>query len=93
MKARIAWAIVAGFATSELAQADTFAGYSCLTDCSAHEAGYEWAEQHGVDDESNCNTPSQSFNEGCAAYVEENAASPPSSAQDDDDDSDADDDE
>lgn len=91
MKARIAWAAAAGVAASGLAHADTFAGYTCLTDCSGHKAGYEWAEQHDIDDESACSTASHSFNEGCAAYVDENGGSFASSA--DDDDSDADDDE
>jgi len=25
-----------------------FHGYPCTVDCSGHEAGYEWAEEHGV---------------------------------------------
>jgi hypothetical protein len=34
-----------------------------------HYAGYEWAEEHG----GNCNGRSQSFNEGCEDYEEQEA--------------------
>ena len=54
--------------------ADSFGGYECTEDCSGHQAGYDWAEQNGIDDESSCSTPSDSFNQGCESYVEENAA-------------------
>jgi outer membrane protease len=57
------------------ANAATFDGNTCLGDCSGHQAGYDWAEQNDVDDESSCSTPSTSFNQGCESYVEENAAS------------------
>jgi len=57
------------------AHAATFDGNTCLGDCSGHQAGYDWAEQNDVDDESSCSTPSASFNQGCESYVEENAAS------------------
>jgi hypothetical protein len=55
----------------------TFAGSPCTSDCSGHEAGYNWAEGHGIDDESDCDTAgdtsnSPSFAEGCRAYVQEN---------------------
>lgn len=50
----------------------TFHGYECTEDCSGHEAGYEWAEENDVDDTYDCDGNSQSFNEGCEAYVEEN---------------------
>ena len=51
---------------------DTFNGYGCTEDCSGHEAGYEWAEENDIDDEYDCDGNSDSFNEGCTAYVEEN---------------------
>ena len=60
---------------STTASADTFDGNPCLGDCSGHQAGYDWAEQNGIDDESSCSTPSASFNQGCESYVEENAIS------------------
>lgn len=49
-----------------------FRGYACTQDCSGHEAGYEWAEEEGIEDEEDCTGWSQSFIEGCQAYVEEN---------------------
>jgi hypothetical protein len=54
------------------ARAYTFHGYDCTDDCSGHEAGYEWAEENDIDDEDECESHSESFNEGCRAYVEEN---------------------
>lgn len=50
----------------------TFHGYECTDDCSGHEAGYEWAEDNDIADEADCDGNSNSFNEGCQAYVEEN---------------------
>jgi len=50
-----------------------YKGYPCTVDCSGHEAGYDWAEANDIDDESDCTGNSQSFIEGCMAYVEENA--------------------
>lgn len=64
-------ALVLGIAT---ANAATFDGNTCLGDCSGHQAGYDWAEQNDIDDESSCSTSSASFNEGCESYVEENTA-------------------
>jgi hypothetical protein len=49
-----------------------FHGYRCTVDCSGHEAGYKWAEDHDIDDVDNCGGNSQSFIEGCQAWVEEN---------------------
>ncbi len=42
---------------------------------SGHQAGYDWAEQNGITDESACeeagdHSNSPSFAEGCAEYVE-----------------------
>lgn len=51
---------------------DTFYGYRCTEDCSGHEAGYDWAERNGINDIYDCDGNSQSFIEGCQAYVEEN---------------------
>lgn len=50
----------------------TFNGYDCIDDCSGHEAGYSWAEENSIYDEYDCNGNSNSFNEGCTSYVEEN---------------------
>src|SRR5882757_4889224 len=51
-----------------------FKGYDCTVDCSGHEAGYKWAEQHDIDSEDDCETAgdhsnSPSFAEGCKAFV------------------------
>jgi hypothetical protein len=52
-------------------QDETYADLDCTGNCSEHEAGYKWAEQHSIDDEDYCPVgPSQSFQEGCIAYVQ-----------------------
>lgn len=48
-----------------------FHGYPCTVDCSGHEAGYQWAGDHGIVDKDDCTGNSDSFIEGCKAYVEE----------------------
>ncbi len=48
-----------------------FGGYPCTQDCSGHEAGYEWAQEKGIDDPDDCGGNSDSFIEGCQAYAEE----------------------
>lgn len=50
----------------------TYNGYECTEDCSGHEAGYNWAEENDISDEYDCDGNSNSFNEGCVSYVEEN---------------------
>jgi hypothetical protein len=52
-----------------------FAGYECTVDCSGHEAGYKWAEEHDISDGDDCDqagehSNSPSFAEGCHAYVD-----------------------
>ncbi len=47
-------------------------GYDCTEDCSGHDAGYQWAEDEGIDDADNCDRNSESFIEGCEVYVQEN---------------------
>lgn len=49
----------------------TFNGDECTDDCSGHEAGYNWAEEKGIDDPSDCGGNSTSFIEGCESYTEE----------------------
>ena len=49
-----------------------FNGYECTEDCSGHEAGYDWAEENGIESEDDCGGNSDSFIEGCYSYVEEN---------------------
>lgn len=48
---------------------ETFGGYECTEDCSGHQAGYDWAEEHGIDDPDTCGGKSQSFIEGCMAFA------------------------
>jgi hypothetical protein len=57
---------------STAAQAGEFHGYTCTEDCSGHEAGYAWAEEHDITDPDQCGGNSESFIEGCRAYAEEN---------------------
>jgi hypothetical protein len=64
---------------------DTFHGDPCTSDCSGHQAGYDWAEKHDIDDEDSCGGNSESFIEGCKAYVREQQGM---SADDDSEDSD-----
>ena len=46
------------------------ATYDCLGDCLGHQAGYEWAQQNSIINESDCDGNSDSFNKGCVNYVE-----------------------
>ena len=79
----------------------TFKGYECTANCEGHEAGYEWAEEKGIDDPDDCGGNSESFIEGCRAYAEEQNGFPASNgsfsggrygSDDDDDDDDNDND-
>jgi opacity protein-like surface antigen len=87
MKTLFVMALLVSVLGSATATAATFDGYQCKGDCSGHQAGYDWAEQNDVDDESSCSTPSASFNEGCQSYVDEGSesSSGASSLNDDDD--------
>ena len=51
---------------------NTFRGNTCIDDCSGHKAGYDWAEEQGITDPSDCGGNSNSFIEGCESYAEEN---------------------
>ena len=50
---------------------ESFDGNPCVGDCSGHEAGYQWAQENGIDDPGNCGGNSNSFIEGCQSYAEE----------------------
>jgi len=71
---------------------DDFNGYPCTQDCSGHQAGYDWAQQNGITDPSQCGGSSQSFSEGCQSYAGQNAGfgyqDPDDEDTDDDGDSD-----
>lgn len=45
---------------------------SCTSDCSGHEAGWEWAETYEICDPDYDNGNSDSFNEGVNQWTEEN---------------------
>lgn len=57
--------------TAQTYQPLQFRGYACTQDCSGHQAGYDWAAAHGIDEPENCGGRSQSFIEGCRAYAVE----------------------
>lgn len=65
-----------------------FKGYGCTGDCSGHEAGYEWAELHDIDDPDDCGEKSDSFIEGCRAYALEQSGDGSSDDSDGDKDED-----
>lgn len=46
----------------------------CTSDCSGHEAGWEWAAEKEICDPEYDNGNSESFNEGVRAWAEENCA-------------------
>jgi len=48
-----------------------FYNYTCTENCEGHEAGYEWAEENDISDYDDCGGNSNSFIEGCYAYVDE----------------------
>lgn len=48
-----------------------FRSFACPGNCSAHEAGYDWAMQQKVSDDDQCRGPNWAFLEGCVAYVYE----------------------
>ncbi|HBV5676307.1 TPA: hypothetical protein MD163_003398 [Klebsiella aerogenes] len=50
-----------------------FGGFRCRTDCSGHEAGYDWAEDFDDIDTQYCSSLNApiSFIEGCIAYAKE----------------------
>ncbi len=43
----------------------------CSSDCSGHEAGYQWAARLDITEHADCGGNSNSFIEGCMEYVEE----------------------
>jgi hypothetical protein len=61
-----------------------FHGFLCKTTCVGHERGYEWAEEHGIDDSHTCysgprlsDPANESFSEGCEAYVDDSTGAAP----------------
>lgn len=54
---------------TDVSSTESFYGYACKGDCSGHKAGYKWASDKGITNSSDCGGNSQSFIEGCQAYV------------------------
>lgn len=48
--------------------------YFCTDDCSGHEAGFNWARENDLEDDTDCDGKSTSFNEGCEAFVAQRQA-------------------
>ncbi len=71
----LALGLIAYIEVSPVGVQSSLNGYSCTEDCSGHEVGYNWAEQNDITDESDCSGYSNSFIEGCYAYVEEESGS------------------
>lgn len=46
-----------------------FRGEPCTTDCSGHQAGYEWARRHGIEHPDDCGGTSPSFVAGCQVFA------------------------
>ncbi|MBU1091892.1 hypothetical protein KKA27_03475 [Patescibacteria group bacterium] len=57
---------------SDYESSPSYDTYGCTQDCSGHDAGWNWAEEHGITEPEDCGGKSQSFIEGCEAYAEEN---------------------
>lgn len=70
MKKITSFALLA-FIIASAAYASDFHGYLCTKDCSGHRAGYKWAQHNNIDKPEECRGKSQSFIEGCYAWIEE----------------------
>ena len=65
------WLALSLSLTAFSASAQTFGGNDCTDDCSGHKAGYEWAQENNLTNESDCSGNSSSFEEGCRTFVED----------------------
>jgi hypothetical protein len=63
---------------------ETFHGYACTQNCSGHEAGFQWARNNDITDKDDCTGNSQSFIEGCEAYVDDEGSNDSDSAMEPD---------
>ena len=66
-----AWVFMVVLLAAVPVWASSFHGYGCTQDCSGHEAGYDWADRNNIQNENDCHGNSNSFSEGCRAWVEE----------------------
>lgn len=57
---------------SESSYTDSRSSDECTSDCSGHDAGYEWGEENDICDTDYDNGNSESFNEGVRAWAEDN---------------------
>jgi hypothetical protein len=57
--------------STSASQAASFGNFDCVDNCEGHKAGYNWAEENGITDESGCYGNSSSFEEGCRTYLED----------------------
>jgi len=57
-----------GDVDAESVEAPDFDG--CTDDCSGHQAGFDWAQENDLTDESECGGNSQSFIDGCEQFVQ-----------------------
>lgn len=48
-------------------------GLECVGSCKGEKAGYYWASDNEIEDPMSCTTNSDSFNNGCLKYIEENS--------------------
>ena len=49
----------------------TFYGRTCTKDCSGHNAGHAWAQQHKVANAADCASGSPSFTGGCQVAAQQ----------------------
>jgi hypothetical protein len=54
---------------SDAARAENHGVADCTHDCSGQEAGYMWAWEHNITDETACSGNSVAFIAGCQAYA------------------------
>jgi hypothetical protein len=65
----LAGALLAGLQPS-WADNQTFGGFECPIDCKGHRAGFIWAHESHVPNESGCVVGSKEFIEGCRVYID-----------------------
>ncbi|MES9948977.1 MAG: hypothetical protein ABW118_08465 [Candidatus Thiodiazotropha sp.] len=70
---KLIFAFLCFFVLPSPTNAADFHGYPCTQDCSGHKAGYAWAEKKYITKRENCGGKSNSFIEGCYAWVEDQA--------------------
>jgi len=62
--------LIVSATASAFAQSKMFHGYPCTQDCSGHKAGFEWSQRKGIQEKEECGGHSNSFIEGCYAWVD-----------------------